>query len=100
MGNNILNECFWNNLSGYRCSSANNQILIVQIMSKIIFLKYLSLVRPKIGFKIKNAQNLLKFDTLDISNMPISILMSKIFFIKYLPPVRPKIKGTQNLLKT
>ena len=41
--------------------------------------------------KIENAQNLLKFGTCDISNIPISILMLKIFFIKYLPPVRPKL---------
>ena len=52
-------------------------------MSKIIFMKYLPPVRPK----IKNYQNLLKFDTFDISNIPIS----KIIFITYLPPVRPKM---------
>ena len=39
--------------------------------------------------KIKNAQNLLNFGTLDISNIPISILMSKMMFMKYLPTVRP-----------
>ena len=41
--------------------------------------------------KIKNAQNLLKSGTFDISSMPISILMSKTIFKKYLPPVRPKL---------
>ena len=33
------------------------------------------------GPKIKNAQNLLKFDTSNISSMSISILMSKIISI-------------------
>ena len=56
----------------------------------------------QIGPKIKSAQNLLKFGTFNISNMPISILMSKMIFIKYLPPVGPswsKRKSVQNLLK-
>ena len=44
----------------------------------------------EIGLKIKNAQNLMKFGRIDISNMAISILMSKMIFIKYLPPLRPK----------
>ena len=43
------------------------------------------------GPKIKNAQNILKFGTCDISNILISILMSKIFFMKYLPTVRLKL---------
>ena len=43
----------------------------------------------KIGPKIKSTQNLLKFGTLEISNMPISILILKMIFIKYLPHVRP-----------
>ena len=34
-----------------------------------------------IGPKIKNAQALLKFGILDISNIPISVLMPKIIFI-------------------
>ena len=33
-----------------------------------------------IGPKIKNAQNLFKFETSNISSMPISILMAKIIF--------------------
>ena len=33
------------------------------------------------GPKIKNAQNLSKFDTFDFSNIPISILMSKVIFL-------------------
>ena len=45
----------------------------------------------QIGSKIKSAQNLLKFGTFDISNMPISILMTKMIFIKSLQPVRPKL---------
>ena len=110
---------------------AYNQLLIAHVISKIIFMKYLPPVRPKlvpklkvlriywnfsqlvfqtsrsqswcqklflldttcwaeIGFKIKNAQGLLKFGTFGISNIPISIFMSKIVFIKYLP-VRPAI---------
>ena len=51
------------------------------------------------GSKIKNAQNLLKFDTFDIPNMPISILMSKMIFIKYLPPVGPKLVPKLKVLK-
>ena len=49
-------------------------------MSKLIFMKYLPPVTPKMIHKIKNAQNLLKFGKCDISNIPISILMSKIIF--------------------
>ena len=60
-------------------------------MSRIIFINYLPPVRSKIGPKIKSAQNLLKFGSFDISNMPISILMSKMIFIKYLPVVSPKL---------
>ena len=41
--------------------------------------------------KIKNTHNLLKFGTLDISNMPILILISKMIFIKYSSPARPKL---------
>ena len=40
---------------------------------------------------MKSAQNLLKFGTFDISNMPVSILMSKMIFMKYLPAVRFKL---------
>ena len=51
---------------------------------------------------MKNAQNVLKFDQIAISNMLISSLMSEMIFIKYLPPVRPKLvqnKNAQNLLE-
>ena len=51
-------------------------------------MKYLPTIRPK----IENAQDLLKFNTFDISDMPILILMSKMIFTKYLPPVRLKLK--------
>ena len=53
-------------------------------------MKYLQ-PEAQISPKIENTQNLLKFGTFDISNIPISILISKIIFIKYLPPVRPKL---------
>ena len=55
-------------------------------MSKIIFMK-----STQTGPKIKSTLNLLKFGTLHISNISISILMSEIIFIKYLPPVWPKL---------
>ena len=38
----------------------------------------------QIGPKIKSAQNLLKFGTFNISNMPIWMLVSKMVFMKYL----------------
>ena len=40
---------------------------------------------------MENAQNLLKFSRINISNMLISILMSKVIFMKYLPPVSLKL---------
>ena len=43
--------------------------------------------------KVESAQNLLKFGTLDISNISIWILVSKMVFIKYLPgQINTKIK--------
>ena len=51
--NNILNESFQNNLLRYRSSSAYNQLLIAHIMSKIIFMKYLPPVRPKMVPNLK-----------------------------------------------
>ena len=54
------------------------------------FLLIFTTCSTQIGPKSKSAQDLLKFDTFDISNMTISILMSKMIFIKYLPPVTPK----------
>ena len=40
-------------MSRFRSSSANNQLLISHIISKIIFIKYLPLVRPKMVPKSK-----------------------------------------------
>ena len=52
-----------------------------------------------IGPKIKIAQNLLKFGTLDISNMPISIIMSKMIFDELFTncqaEICPKLKGAE-----
>ena len=48
---------------------------------------------------MKNAQNLLKFGTLDISNIPISILMSKMIFMKYVPAARGRLTSRLKLLK-
>ena len=58
-------------------------------MSKIICIKYLPSVRPKLIQKIENARDLLKFGSSNISSMPNSILMSRASFMKYLPPARP-----------
>ena len=62
-------------------------------MSKIIFMKYLPHVRPKLVPKLKT----LKIGSFDISNIPTSILMSKIISIKYLPLGRPKLVAKLNL---
>ena len=51
---------------------------------------------------MKNAQNLLRFDQTDISNMPIPILMSIMTFMKYFQLLGAnwsKIKSVQDLLK-
>ena len=57
----------------------------------MIFMKYLPPVIYHHVPKIKNAQNLWKSGTSNISSMPISILMLKIIFKKYLPPDKPKL---------
>ena len=62
-------------------------------MSKIIFMKYLPHVRPKLVPKLKT----LRIGSFDISNIPTSILMSKIISIKYLPLGRPKLVAKLNL---
>ena len=49
--------------------------------------------------KIKNAQNLSKSSTSNISSMPISILMSKIISKKYLLLVRPKLVPRLKMLR-
>ena len=51
------------------------------------------------GAKIKNTQNLSKFGTSDISNIPISIWMSKMIFIKYLPPASPILVPKLKMLR-
>ena len=55
------------------------------------FYKIFTICSAQIVPKIRSTQNLLKFGTFHISNIPISILMSKIIFIKYLPLLRPKL---------
>ena len=67
-------------------------------MSKIIFMKYLPPVRPKMIQKVKNPQNLLKFGTPNISSMRIYILIPKIIFMKYLLSVRPKLVAKLKML--
>ena len=64
----------------------------------MIFMKYLPPAR-QIRLKIKSAQSLLKFGTLDISNMAISIFISKIIFMRYLFPGRPKLVSKLKMLR-
>ena len=66
-------------------------------MSKMFFMKDLPPVQ--IGSKMKNSQNLLKFSSFDVLNIPISILMSEITFIKYLRLVRRKLVPKLKMLK-
>ena len=68
-------------------------------MPKIIFMKYLPSCQDKIGPKTKNAQNLLKLGTYDISNKPVSILMSEIVYIKYLAIVKLKLVPKSKILR-
>ena len=68
-------------------------------MSEIIFFKYLPPVRSKLVPKLKTAQNLLKFGTFNISNIPISVLLSKIIYMKYLQPVRSKLVPKLKMLR-
>ena len=74
--------------------------LIFQI-SRFWFQKLLLITtcKAQIGPKIKSAQNLLKFGTFNISNMPISSLNPKMILIKYLPPVRPKLVPKWKMLR-
>ena len=69
----------------------HSQFLIAHIMSKIIFYKLFTTCLAQNAPEIKNAQNLSKFGTSNISSMVIFILMSKIIFMKYLSPVIPKL---------
>ena len=66
-------------------------------MSKMLFMK--DLPRVQVGSKMKNTQNLLKFSSFDVLNIPILILMSEITFIKYLPLVRHKLVPKLKMLK-
>ena len=66
---------------------------------QILFLLNITSCSTQIGPKNKSAQDLLKFDTFDSSNMSISILMSKIIFIKPLQPVRPKLIPEMKMLR-
>ena len=58
-------------------------------MSKIIFYELFTTYQAQNGPRIKDAQNLSKFGTSNISSMSIFILMSKIIFM--IPPARPKM---------
>ena len=59
------------------------------LMSKIIFMTYLPIVRPK-----------LKSSPFDISSTSISVLMRKIISIKYIPTVRPKLVPKLKMLRS
>ena len=66
---------------------------------KNYFYQIFTTCSAQIGRKTKSAQDLLKFGTFDISNMPISILMSKMIFIESLQPVRPKLTPKLKMLR-
>ena len=68
-------------------------------MSKIVFIKYLPPVRPKLVPKLKMLRMYLYLGTFDILNIPISGLMQKIIFMKYLPPVWPKLVTKLKVLR-
>ena len=78
---NLVHVVFWISQSRFRCQ----KVLITCL--------------TQIGPKIKSAQNLLKFGTLDILNTSISTLMSKMIFIKYLLPARPKLVPKWKMLR-
>ena len=61
----------------------------------IFFIKYLPIARTQ----KENAQNLLKFGQIDISNMPISIFNVKNIY-HLLDPNWFNIESVQNLLKS
>ena len=69
------------------------------MMSKIIYMKYLPPVRPKMSRKLRMLRIYRSLAQFNISSMPFSILMSKIIFKKYLPPVRPKLVPKLKMLK-
>ena len=82
----------------YKSSLVYNQLLTAHIMSKIIFMKYLPPVRPKMIPKLKMPRIYWNL-TRDISNIPISVFMSKIIFIKYLPTAWPKLVPKLKVLR-
>ena len=98
IGNNILNEWFWNNLSKCRSSSAYNQLLIAYVISKIIFMKYLPPARPKMVPKLK----MLRINW-NLVHVIFRISQSRFRCQKSLTTcliqVGPKFKSAQNLLK-
>ena len=73
---NLAHLIFWISQSRFWCQSYFHQIFITCL--------------AQIGPKIRSTQNLLKFGTINISNMQILILLSKIL---------PKMKNAQNLLR-
>ena len=75
-------------------------MLIVHIMSKIIFMKYLPSVRPKMFLKLRMLRIYRNLAQSNISSLPFSILMSKIIFKKYVPPVRPKLVAKFKMLRS
>ena len=64
-----------------------------------MFYEIFTTCQAQIGPKIKNAQNLFKLGTLNVSNMMISNLISKMIFIKNLPTVRPKLVPKLKMLR-
>ena len=69
------------------------------LISKMIFMKYLAPVWPKLVPRLKMVRIYWNLGTFDISNIPISILMSKIIFIKYVPLAQPKLILDLKLLR-
>ena len=67
-------------------------------MSKLIFTKYLSLVKSKSVPKLKMLKVSVNLG-FDISNMPISNLISKIILMKYFPAFRLKLVPKLTILK-
>ena len=86
------------NLLEFGTTDVSN-ISISILMSKIVFIKYLPPVRPKLVPKLKMLRMYLYLGTFDILNSPISGLMQKIIFMKYLPPVWPKLVTKLKVLR-
>ena len=87
----------------YRSSSVYNQLLIAHIMSKIIFMRYLPPVRPKMVPKLKMLRIYWNL-THVIFRIPQSrFWCQKLFLLniyhQIFTQIGPKIKSTLNLLK-